>query len=171
MSRSGSVFCFCLILYSCVQVELLPVHRQDSWRLLYMITTNYFGDVILQPVSLLKCTLWCIFLSRFSSKQYVDITMSCIHCTCTYMYQCSMQHTCTPVPTCTHTHTQTHTYYMHTHTHVHTCAHTHTHIHIRTRMCTHAYSSYLTVIGVHGQVHPNYCQITILLVVDPLHPL
>ena len=33
----------------------------------------------------------------------------------------------------------------------------------------HAYS-YLTVIGVHemhGLMHPNYCQITILLVVDP----
>ena len=32
-----------------------------------------------------------------------------------------------------------------------------------------AYNSYLTVIGVHempGQMHPNYCQITILLVID-----
>ena len=34
----------------------------------------------------------------------------------------------------------------------------------------HVHSSYLTVIGVHemhGRMHPNYCQITILLVVDP----
>ena len=33
----------------------------------------------------------------------------------------------------------------------------------------HTYNSYLTVIGVHemhGQMHPNYCQITILLVFD-----
>ena len=32
-----------------------------------------------------------------------------------------------------------------------------------------AYNSYLTVIGVHemhGRMHPNYCQMTILLVVD-----
>ena len=31
------------------------------------------------------------------------------------------------------------------------------------------YNSYLTVFGVHemhGRMHPNYCQITILLVVD-----
>ena len=37
--------------------------------------------------------------------------------------------------------------------------------------CKHLYNSYLTVIGVHemhGRMHPNYCQITILLVVDPL---
>ena len=131
MSRSGSVFCFCLILYSCVQVELLPVHRQDSWRLLYMITTNYFGDVILQPVSLLKCTLWCIFLSRFSSKQYVDITMSCIHCTCTYMYAACNTHAHPYPHVHTHTHTDAHIIcirthmYTHAHTHTHTCAHTH----------------------------------------------
>ena len=34
---------------------------------------------------------------------------------------------------------------------------------------THTYNSYLPVIGVHemrGRMHPNYCQITILLVVD-----
>ena len=139
MSRSGSVFCFCLILYSCVQVELLPVHRQDSWRLLYMITTNYFGDVILQPVSLLKCTLWCIFLSRFSSKQYVDITMSCIHCTCTYMYQCSMQHTCTPVPTCTHTHTHRRTHIICIRTHMYTHARTHTHTYTYAHVCAHTH--------------------------------
>ena len=39
------------------------------------------------------------------------------------------------------------------------------HIHV------HVHNSYLTVIGVHemhGQVHPNYCQTTILLIVDPL---
>ena len=34
---------------------------------------------------------------------------------------------------------------------------------------TYTHNSYLTVIGVHemhGRMHPNYCQITILLVVD-----
>ena len=38
-------------------------------------------------------------------------------------------------------------------------------------VCMCANNSCLTVIGVHemhGRVHPNYCQITILLVVDPL---
>ena len=41
-------------------------------------------------------------------------------------------------------------------------------------VCMHTRSSYLTVIGVHemhGQMHPNYCQITNLLVVDPLSSL
>ena len=48
-----------------------------------------------------------------------------------------------------------------TRTHMHARAHAHTH--------THIHNSYLTVIGVHkmyGRMHPNYCQITILLVVD-----
>ena len=43
----------------------------------------------------------------------------------------------------------------------HQTTHTHTHIH--------TYNSYLPVIGVHemhGRMHPNYWQITILLVVD-----
>ena len=33
-------------------------------------------------------------------------------------------------------------------------------------MYTHTRNSYLPVIGVHGRMHPNYWQITILLVVD-----
>ena len=48
---------------------------------------------------------------------------------------------------------------VHTHTHT-TCTHTHTH--------THTHNSYLPVIEVHemhGRMHPNYWQITILLVV------
>ena len=93
-----------------------------------------------------------------------------------------------------HTHTMASTYTHLTHKfHTHTlmsyvtdllvvdlCSHTHTHTHTRsthTRSIhtifthTHTHNSYLTVIGVHkmhGRVHPNYCQITILLVVDPL---
>ena len=52
---------------------------------------------------------------------------------------------------------------------------THMHIHTHNVMRTRAHNnniihnSYLTVIGVHemhGRMHPNYCQITILLVVD-----
>ena len=35
----------------------------------------------------------------------------------------------------------------------------------------HASSSYLTVHEMHGRMHPNYCQITHLLVVDPLSSL
>ena len=43
---------------------------------------------------------------------------------------------------------------------------------MRVCVCVHAYNSYLPVIGVHemhemhGRMHPNYWQITILLVVD-----
>ena len=44
------------------------------------------------------------------------------------------------------------------------------HVNVQPYTCTYTCSSYLTVIGVHelhGRVYPTYCQITILLVVDP----
>ena len=51
-----------------------------------------------------------------------------------------------------------------THTHAHSqAAHTYTHI------ILYAHNSYLTVIGeheMHGRMHANYYQVTILLVVD-----
>ena len=60
----------------------------------------------------------------------------------------------------TYTHTQIHTRHGYTHTHIITDTH---------MAWVHTYNSYLIVIGVHemhGQIHPNYCQITILLVID-----
>ena len=42
-------------------------------------------------------------------------------------------------------------------------------VHYIVHMHTNMYNSYLPVIGVHevhGRMHPNYCQITIMLVVD-----
>ena len=69
-------------------------------------------------------------------------------------------HTRTKKHTYIHTHTYTRTMHKHsTYVHTFTLAYIHTHIHI----------SYLPVIGVHemhGRMHPNYWQITILLVVD-----
>ena len=72
---------------------------------------------------------------------------------------------------CTHTHTHTHT-----HTQLgllcHTCQltfETCTHNITHSQSHTHTHNSYLPVIGVHeihGRMHPNYWQITILLVVD-----
>ena len=98
-------------------------------------------------------------------------------------------HTCTHilayVHTCVHTYVRTHlrTYmcisHVHNRTHTCVCTSTRTHsctcvdtcMHTIIHTCTYAHNSYLTVVRVHEMhehdlMHPNYCQITILLVGD-----